>query len=203
MRVLAYRSAEALHGPADPVLDRVLVQHQAFGGRLVAALQLQEAGRVSRSRAWLSSSVARPPAWRAPRPAAVLASARIGRDDLLRGPVHVPGHDRRHAECRGGQHLRVVCLPGQLLEQPVGEAGVPEPVGAQQRGERRAALRPVPRVIPRTRPGPARRSTAVTASCSFALMRKVTPSCLLAWQATVVTVDRFAPLLRRERCRRS
>jgi hypothetical protein len=42
MRVLGHWPAEALLRPADPVLDRVLVQHQPFGGRLVAAPGLQE-----------------------------------------------------------------------------------------------------------------------------------------------------------------
>jgi hypothetical protein len=42
MGVLADRPAEALLGPADPVLDRVLVQHQLLGGGLVAAVGVQE-----------------------------------------------------------------------------------------------------------------------------------------------------------------
>src|SRR5436305_216591 len=40
--VLAHRPAEALLRLADPVLDRVLVQHQLLGGRLVAAPAPQE-----------------------------------------------------------------------------------------------------------------------------------------------------------------
>jgi hypothetical protein len=40
--VLAYRPAEASLGPADTVLDRVLMRRQPFGGRLVAAPQLQD-----------------------------------------------------------------------------------------------------------------------------------------------------------------
>ena len=46
-----------------------------------------------------------------------------------------------------GDHLGVGGLPGQFLEQPVGEARVPDPVGAQQRGQRRAALRQPARVL--------------------------------------------------------
>ena len=42
MAVLAHRLAETLLGLADAVLDRVLVQHQPFGGCLVAAPGLQE-----------------------------------------------------------------------------------------------------------------------------------------------------------------
>jgi hypothetical protein len=42
MAVLTHRAAEALLRLADPVLDRVLVQHQLFGGRLVTAPALQE-----------------------------------------------------------------------------------------------------------------------------------------------------------------
>src|SRR5580658_140834 len=40
--VLAHWPAEAFLGLADPVLDGVLVQHQPFGGRLVAAPGVQE-----------------------------------------------------------------------------------------------------------------------------------------------------------------
>src|ERR1700735_3240420 len=40
--VTADRSAETFLRLADPVLDRVLMQHQLFGGRLVAAPSLQE-----------------------------------------------------------------------------------------------------------------------------------------------------------------
>ena len=43
---------------------------------------------------------------------------------------------------------------GQLLQQPVGEAGVPEPVGAQQRGQRGAALGEAARVLQRRGRGP-------------------------------------------------
>ena len=42
MLVRAHRPAEAFLGLADPVLDSVLVQHQPFGRRLVAAPGLQE-----------------------------------------------------------------------------------------------------------------------------------------------------------------
>ena len=80
-----------------------------------------------------------------PQPA--LPFVRVGRDDLLGGLVDVPGHDLGHAQRGGGDHLGVICLPGQFLEEPVGEAGVPEPVGAQQRGQRRAALRLPARVL--------------------------------------------------------
>jgi hypothetical protein len=82
----------------------------------------------------------------APRGAAVpqpvLPFARVGRADLLGGLVDVPGHDLGHAHGGGADHLGVICMPGQLLEEPVGEARVPEPVGTQQRGQRRAVLRP-------------------------------------------------------------
>jgi len=80
-------------------------------------------------------------------PQPVLPFARISCDNLLGGLVDVPGHDPGHAQRRGGDHLGVVCLPGQLLEHPVGEARVSQPVGAQQRGQRRAALRPPARVF--------------------------------------------------------
>ena len=80
-------------------------------------------------------------------PQPVLPFARIGRDDLLGGLVDVSGHDPGHAQRGGGDHLGVICLLGQLLEKPVGEARVSEPVGAQQRGQRRAALRPPARVF--------------------------------------------------------
>ena len=80
-------------------------------------------------------------------PQPVLPFARVGRDHLLGGLVDVPGHDPGHAQRGGGDHLGVICLPGQFLEQPVGEARVPDPVGAQQRGQRRAALRQPARVL--------------------------------------------------------
>jgi hypothetical protein len=40
--VVADRAAEALFGPADSVLDGVLVQHQPFGRRLVAPAGVEE-----------------------------------------------------------------------------------------------------------------------------------------------------------------
>jgi hypothetical protein len=40
--VLGHGAAKALLGLADPVLDSVLVQHEALGGGLVAAAALQE-----------------------------------------------------------------------------------------------------------------------------------------------------------------
>jgi hypothetical protein len=40
--IVADRMAEALLGPADSVLDRVLVQRQPFGGGLVAAAGVEE-----------------------------------------------------------------------------------------------------------------------------------------------------------------
>ena len=82
----------------------------------------------------------RPAARGGPVPQPVLPFGRVGRDDLLGRLVHVPGHDLGHVQRDGGDHLGVICLPGQFSQQPVGEASVPEPVGAQQRGQRRAAL---------------------------------------------------------------
>jgi hypothetical protein len=49
--VLAHWPAKALFCLVDPVLDRVLVQGQPFGGRLVAAASLQEGQqRVAQAR---------------------------------------------------------------------------------------------------------------------------------------------------------
>jgi hypothetical protein len=87
-----------------------------------------------------------------PQPA--LPFPRVGRDHLFGGLVDVTGHDPGHGQRGGGYRRGVICLPGQLGEHPVGEAGVPEPVGAQQRGQRRAALRQPARVFHRRGRGP-------------------------------------------------
>jgi hypothetical protein len=75
---------------------------------------------------------------RGPRGAAVpqpvLPFLRIGCDHLLGYLVDVTRHELEHAQRGGAHHLGVRCLPGQFLEQPVGEARVPDPVGAQQAG---------------------------------------------------------------------
>ena len=42
MAVVPDGTAEALLGPVDPVLDGVLVQHQPFGGGLVAPAGVEE-----------------------------------------------------------------------------------------------------------------------------------------------------------------
>ena len=80
-------------------------------------------------------------------PQPVLPLLGVGRDHLLGGLVDVPGHDPGHAQRGGADHLGVVRLPSQFREQPVGEARVPDPVGAQQRGQRRAALGQPARVL--------------------------------------------------------
>jgi len=80
-------------------------------------------------------------------PQPVLPFLRVGHDHLFGCLVYVTGHGLGHAQRGSGDHLGVSCLPGQLLEQPVGKACVPDPVGAQQRGQRRAALRQSARVF--------------------------------------------------------
>jgi hypothetical protein len=77
----------------------------------------------------------------------VLPFAGVGRDHFFGRLVDVPGHDLGHVQRRGDHQLRVVRLPGQFGEHPIGEAGVPDPVGAQQLGQRRAALRQTARVL--------------------------------------------------------
>ena len=90
---------------------------------------------------------------RAPRGAAVqqpvLPLACVGRDHLLGYLVDIASHDPGHAQRRGAYQVGVTGLLRQFPEHPVGEARVPEPVGAQQRGQRRAALRQPARVFGR------------------------------------------------------
>ncbi len=50
------------------------------------------------------------------------------------------GHDLGHAQRGGTDHLGVVRLASQFGEHPIGEARVSDPVGAQQCGQRGAAL---------------------------------------------------------------
>jgi hypothetical protein len=79
----------------------------------------------------------------------VLPLPRVGRDDLLRGLVDVPGHDGGDLHRDRGDHPRVLRLPGQLLEAPLKEDRVAQPVRPQQRGQRGAALRPAARLLHR------------------------------------------------------
>ena len=89
-------------------------------------------------------------------PQPVLPLLGVGGDHLLGDLVDVPGYQRGRALHGRGDRLGVDRALGQLPEQPVGEAGVPEPVGAQQRGQRGAALGQAARVLHRRGRGPHR-----------------------------------------------
>jgi hypothetical protein len=80
-------------------------------------------------------------------PQPVFALLAVGRDHLLGSLVDVGGHDSGHGESGRAYQPGVIGLTGEFPEQQVGEAGMPEPVGAQQGGQRRAALRQAARVL--------------------------------------------------------
>jgi hypothetical protein len=65
----------------------------------------------------------------------VFPFAGVGGDDLFGGLVDVAGHDPGHAQRGRSDQLGFAGLPGQLLEEPFGEARVPEPVGPDQCGQ--------------------------------------------------------------------
>ena len=94
---------------------------------------------------WVTRNPAGPfaasPRRRAAVPQPVLPFVRVGGHHLLGYPVDVADHDPGHTQRGGAYCLRVFSLLSQLPEQPVVEARVPDPVGAQQRGQRRAPLR--------------------------------------------------------------
>ena len=132
------RGDRALASPADQA-DVVLAQPVAkdglSGGHVdpVALQQLPDPGG--------------PRGVAVPQP--VLPFVRIRRDHLFGGLVDVTGDNLGHAQRGGADHLGVIGLLGQLGEQPLGEARVPDPVGAQQRGERCVALSQPARVLDR------------------------------------------------------
>jgi hypothetical protein len=102
--IVADGTAEALLGPADPVLDGVLVQHQPFGRRLVAAAGVEE-DEQGLAQPGVLLVVGGQPAERAPHP----------------GPQEV-GRSQHH---RHRRHLRVGDHPGR------GSAGQRDRLGGE------------------------------------------------------------------------
>ena len=72
-------------------------------------------------------------------------------EDLFGDPVDVPGAELHHAACRGHDRRYLPALPGQLIETPLQESLVADPVGADQRTGGHATLGQPPRVLDRRR----------------------------------------------------
>ena len=61
-------------------------------------------------------------------------------EDLFGDPVDVPGAELHHAACRGHDKRYLPALPAQLIETPLQESLVADPVGADQRTGGHATL---------------------------------------------------------------
>ena len=72
-------------------------------------------------------------------------------EDLFGDPVDVPGAELHHAACRGHDKRYLPALPRQLIQTPLQESLVADPVGADQRTGGHATLGQPPSILDRRR----------------------------------------------------